>query len=74
MMLLIPQVTLLWDLFNNELHVEYEGKSYGPFYPADGPIPFGRYRTFKKSKKEERADHIGPAGAFEQKLTVLNSI
>ncbi|WP_204367902.1 IS481 family transposase [Candidatus Jidaibacter acanthamoebae] len=52
------KVTLLWGLFNNELHVEYEGKSYGPFYPADGPIPFGRYRTFKKSKKEERADHI----------------
>ncbi len=52
-------VTLLWGLFDNELHVEYENQQYGPFYPAKGPIPLGQYRSFKKSSREKRADYIG---------------
>lgn len=52
-------VTLLWGLFDNELHVEYDGQQYGPFYPAKGPIPLGQYRSFKKSSREKRADYIG---------------
>jgi hypothetical protein len=51
-------VTLLWGIFDNELRVEYESKHYGPFYPADGPIPFGQYRPFKKSSREKHADKI----------------
>jgi hypothetical protein len=51
-------VTLLWGIFDNELRVEYDGKHYGPFYPADGPIPFGQYRPFKKSNREKYADRI----------------
>ena len=52
-------VTLLWGVFDNELHVEYNGQNYGPFYPDKGPIPFGQYRSFKKSSREKRADRIG---------------
>lgn len=51
-------VTLLRGIFDNELHVEYEGKKHGPFYPANGPIPFGQYRPFKKSHREKHADRI----------------
>jgi len=51
-------VTLLWGLFDNELHAEYEGNKYGPFYPSEGPIPFGQYRSFKKSNREKKADKI----------------
>jgi hypothetical protein len=31
---------------------------YGPFYPVDGPIPLHRYRKFKKTRTQERADRI----------------
>ncbi len=52
-------VTLLWGMFDNELHVEYNKQNYGPFYPDKGPIPFGQYRPFKKNSREKRADRIG---------------
>ena len=52
-------VTLLWGIFDNELCVEHDGKSYGPFYPFAGPIPFGQYRPFKKNSREKYADKIG---------------
>lgn len=51
-------VTLLWGLFENELHVECEGQPSGPFYPFAGPIPFGQYRPFKKSQREKHADRL----------------
>jgi hypothetical protein len=51
-------VVLWWGLFDNELYVEKDDQRYGPFYPVDGPIPLHRYRKFKKTKTEERADKI----------------
>jgi len=51
-------VVLLWGLFDNELHVEYEGERFGPYHPVSGPIPLNRYRAFKRSKDDERADRI----------------
>jgi transposase InsO family protein len=51
-------VTLLWGLFDNELRVSYKEQQYGPFYPAGEPIPFGSYKSFKKSSKEKRVDQI----------------
>jgi hypothetical protein len=51
-------VILWWGLFDTELYVESNGKRYGPFHPAGGPIPLHRYRTFKKTKAEKRADAI----------------
>jgi hypothetical protein len=51
-------VTLLMGLFDNELRISYENEHYGPFYPSSGPIPFGSYRSLKKTPKEKRANHI----------------
>ncbi|WP_083890048.1 DDE-type integrase/transposase/recombinase [Crinalium epipsammum] len=51
-------VMLWWGLFDNELYVEKDHLRYGPFYPVDGPIPLHKYRKFKKTKTEERADRI----------------
>jgi hypothetical protein len=51
-------VILWWGLFDNELYVERDEQRYGPFYPVDGPIPLHRYRKFKKTRTEERADRI----------------
>ena len=51
-------VVLWWGLFDNELYVEKEGTKYGPYLPVDGPIPLHRYRKFKKSKTQKRADRI----------------
>jgi hypothetical protein len=51
-------VVLWWGLFDNELYVEKDNQRYGPFYPVDGPIPLHRYRKFKKTRTQERADRI----------------
>jgi hypothetical protein len=51
-------VVLLWGLFDPELYVEYEGERSGPYTPVSGPIPLGRYRSFKKSVHDEKADRI----------------
>jgi hypothetical protein len=51
-------VILWWGLFDNELYVQKDDRRYGPFYPVDGPIPLHRYRKFKQTKTEERADKI----------------
>lgn len=51
-------VVLWWGLFDNELYVEKDLQRYGPFYPVDGPIPLHRYRKFKKTRTQERADRI----------------
>lgn len=51
-------VILLWGLFDTELYAEFEGVRTGPYYPVSGPIPLHRYRSFKRGKVQERADHI----------------
>ena len=51
-------VILLWGLFDNDLYVEYQDERFGPFHPISGPIPLHRYRQFKKSKSDKRADRI----------------
>ncbi|MBE9018558.1 IS481 family transposase [Chroococcidiopsidales cyanobacterium LEGE 13417] len=51
-------VVLWWGLFDNELYVEYLERRYGPFLPVDGPIPLHRYRSFKKTRTQKRADRI----------------
>ncbi len=52
------EVILLHGVFDNELHVEFEGEIQGPFYPFKGPIPLHTYRTPKKNNREKRADDI----------------
>jgi hypothetical protein len=51
-------VVLWWGLFDNELYIEYGDKRFGPYLPAGGPIPLHRYRSFKRSRREEQADRI----------------
>lgn len=51
-------VLLLWGLFDTELYVEYEGVRSGPYAPVSGPIPLNRYRSFKKTAVDEKADRI----------------
>jgi hypothetical protein len=51
-------VLLLWGLYDNDLYVEYEGERSGPYAPVSGPIPLNRYRAFKKTEVDEKADRI----------------
>lgn len=51
-------VVLWWGLFDNELYVEHQERRYGPYIPADSPIPLHRYRRFKKTRTPQRADRI----------------
>src|SRR2546425_2053474 len=51
-------VTLWWGLFDQDLYVERGEQRYGPYAPAGGPIPLHRYRRFKKTATQQRADRI----------------
>ncbi len=51
-------VVLLWGLYDSDLYVEFEGQRSGPYVPVDGPIPLNRYRSFKKTATDEKADRI----------------
>lgn len=51
-------VILWWGLFDNELYVEHGDNRYGPYTPVGGPIPLHRYRRFKKTPTQQRADRI----------------
>jgi hypothetical protein len=51
-------VILWWGLFDNELYVEHQEKRYGPYMPVGSPIPLDRYRSFKKTRTQKRADRI----------------
>ena len=51
-------VTLWWGLFDDQLFIEHERERYGPYHPVGGPIPLHRYRRFKKTKREQRAERI----------------
>lgn len=51
-------VLLWWGVFDHELFVEFGEQRYGPYSPVGAPIPLNRFRAFKKSRAEERADRI----------------
>ena len=52
------EVILWWGLFDTELFVEFGERRFGPYHPVGGPIPLHRFRTFKKTQAEKRADAI----------------
>jgi hypothetical protein len=52
------EVLLWWGLFDDELYVEHREKRFGPYAQVGGPIPLHRYRAFKKTRAEQRADRI----------------
>jgi hypothetical protein len=51
-------VVLWWGLFDQELYVEHGEQRYGPYQPVSGPIPLHRYRRFKATKTQQRADRV----------------
>jgi hypothetical protein len=51
-------VTLWFGLYDDQLFVEHGERRYGPYVPIDGPIPLHRYRRFKKTRTQQRADRI----------------
>lgn len=52
-------VTLWLGLYDDQLFVEHSERRYGPYAPIGGPIPLHRYRSFKKTRTQKRADRIG---------------
>lgn len=64
-------VTLQHGIFDNELYVEVNDETRGPFYPFSGPIPLHTYRAPVKSKREKQADEIS---ALANSLSVPVSI
>jgi hypothetical protein len=56
---LAGETVVLWfGLYDDQLYVEHREHRYGPYGPIDGPIPLHRYRRFKKTRTQERADRI----------------
>jgi transposase len=51
-------VTLWFGLYDDQLFVEHGARRYGPYAPSGGPIPLHRYRSFKKTPTQQRADRI----------------
>jgi hypothetical protein len=58
------EIILWWGLFDQELFVEHGEKRFGPYLPVGGPIPLHRYRAFKKTAGQKRADRIEALAAL----------
>jgi predicted DNA-binding transcriptional regulator AlpA len=56
-------VVVWWGLFDQELFVEHGDERYGPFDPLHGPVPLHRYRKHRKSRRDERSEHIDKLAA-----------
>ena len=65
------EVILWWGVFDNELYVERGEQRYGPYTPVGGPIPLNRYRRFKKTRTQRRAERIE---ALAERLTLPESV
>ena len=56
---LAGETVLVWfGLYDDQLYVEHGERRYGPYAPSGGPIPLHRYRRFKKTRTQQRADRI----------------
>jgi hypothetical protein len=64
------EVVLWWGLFDQELYIEHGDKRFGPYLPVGGPIPLHKFRSFKKSTSQTRADRIE---ALASKLSVARA-
>ena len=51
-------VTLWFGLYDDQLYVEHGERRYGPYAPSGGPIPLHRYRSFKKTRSQQRVDRL----------------
>jgi hypothetical protein len=56
---LAGETVILWfGLYDDQLYVEHGERRYGPYAPIGGPIPLHRYRSFKKTRTQQRADRL----------------
>ncbi len=56
---LAGETVVVWlGVFDDELYAEASDQRYGPYRPVAGPVPLHRYRRFKKTKFEQRAERI----------------
>jgi hypothetical protein len=61
---LAGETVIVWfGLYDDQLYVEHGERRYGPYGPSDGPIPLHRYRRFKHTRSEQRADRIAGLAA-----------
>ena len=51
-------VTVWFGLYDDQLSVEHGDRRYGPYAPRGGPIPLHRYRSFKKTARQQRVDRL----------------
>jgi hypothetical protein len=51
-------VTVWFGLYDDQLYVGHGERRYGPYAPSGGPIPLHRYRSFKKTRRQQRADRL----------------
>src|SRR5215831_5337358 len=51
-------VTVWFGLYDDQLFVEHGERRYGPYTPSAGPIPLHRYRRWKKTRSQQRAERI----------------
>lgn len=51
-------VNALHGVYDDNVYIEYQSKTYGPFYPYEGPVPLGTYKKKPKITAEKRADYI----------------
>ena len=51
-------VTVWFGLYDDQLYVEHGERRYGPYAPSGGPIPLHRYRSFKKTARQQRVDRL----------------
>jgi hypothetical protein len=65
------EAVLWWGIFDTELYVERGERRYGPYAPVGGPIPLHRYRSFKKTKTQQRAERIA---ALAERLALPGSV
>jgi hypothetical protein len=56
---LAGESVILWfGVFDDEIYVEHGEQRYGPYRPVGGAIPLHRYRRFKKTRTETRAERV----------------
>jgi len=60
-------VTLWFGLYDDQLYGEHGERRYGPYAPSGGPMPLHRYRSFQKTRSQQRADRLE---AFAEQLAL----
>jgi len=60
-------VTLWFGLYDDQLYGEHGERRYGPYAPSGGPMPLHRYRSFQKTRSQQRADRLA---AFAEQLAL----